>query len=204
MSSFEHSLHGNMVTYIFCTHTAKLSFLIQATILSAYYVISAESVNLHHHDNVKLKVSAGFTELGRGTVGAHRAMEGGCVFVQDGIKLGMAHVRVLGIQRIPTARELCPGQLAVWAAPWEAVVAYPQDDLVLAHYACANLQQAGGHISGVHLCRSILLSLLIAADYSGLQLICSSAHVHFDIPAQHAASRHSDTALHASMYSPAP
>ena len=104
----------------------------------------------------------------------------------------------------PLRESFAQGQLAVWAAPWEAVVAYPQDDLVLAHYACANLQQAGGHISGVHLCRSILLSLLIAADYSGLQLICSSAHVHFDIPAQHAASRHSDTALHASMYSPAP
>ena len=80
--------------------------------------------------------------MGRGSLvqGTHRTMEGGCVLIEDGIELSMAHIRVLGIQGIPSARELCPGQLAVWASSGEAIVPDSQDDLVPAHYACPNLQ----------------------------------------------------------------
>ncbi len=82
----------------------------------------------------------------------------------------MAHVRILGVKRIPAACELCPGQLAVWAAPWEAVVANTQDDLVLAHYACPDLREWWANLT-MYPC-SLRILCLVCGD---LCLACKHA-----------------------------
>ena len=109
-------------------------------------------------------------------------MEGGSVLVENGIELGMAHVGVLGVQGIPTARELCPGQLAVRAAPGEAVVADAQDDLVLAHYACPNLQAWEGMLDS-NPCWLIYLPMARGTIFRCNSQCAPRGHLHNDLHA---------------------
>ena len=51
----------------------------------------------------------------------------------------MADVWELGVERVSTFRDFGPRQVLVGAAPREAVVAYPKNDLLLVHDASTHL-----------------------------------------------------------------